>query len=200
MRQRILNAAYSEFRRRGFSRVGVDEVAAAAKVTKRTLYYHFDSKDELLAEMLQAQHELVLKSLQELAEQYADEPSVLIEKLFASLTAWSTKPRWAGSGYTRVAMELADLPGHPARIVAKRHKAMLESYLADLLARGGVAEAPARAREVLMLLEGAMALILIHGDPRYGEAAGHAALKLIAGARRPDAKARRKPGRKASIV
>jgi hypothetical protein len=28
-------------------------------------------------------------------------------------------------------IELADLPGHPARLIARRHKAMLETQLAD---------------------------------------------------------------------
>ena len=37
---------------KGVSRVGVDEIAAFAGVTKRTLYYHFKSKDELLASVL----------------------------------------------------------------------------------------------------------------------------------------------------
>ena len=48
-RARILDAAYGLFYRKGFGRVGVDEIAALAKVTKRTLYYHFTSKDEMLA-------------------------------------------------------------------------------------------------------------------------------------------------------
>jgi AcrR family transcriptional regulator len=59
-RKRILDAAYGEFRRKGYARVGVDEIAAAAKVTKRTLYYHFDSKDALLAAVLERQHELAV--------------------------------------------------------------------------------------------------------------------------------------------
>ena len=54
---RILQAAYRLFRQRGFTRVNVDEIAAAADVTKRTLYSHFESKDALLAEVLRAQHE-----------------------------------------------------------------------------------------------------------------------------------------------
>ena len=48
-RRRILDAAYELFYRKGFARVGVDEMAAFAGLTKRTLYYHFKSKDELLA-------------------------------------------------------------------------------------------------------------------------------------------------------
>ena len=53
-RQRILDAAYAQFRRKGFTRVSMDDIAAAAALTKRTLYYHFRSKDTLLAEVLQA--------------------------------------------------------------------------------------------------------------------------------------------------
>ena len=38
-RKRILDAAYRLFRRQGYSRVSMDEIAAATTVTKRTLYY-----------------------------------------------------------------------------------------------------------------------------------------------------------------
>ncbi len=51
-RQAILDGAYGLFRRKGFVRVSMDEIAASAAVTKRTLYYHFTSKDLLLAEVL----------------------------------------------------------------------------------------------------------------------------------------------------
>ena len=59
-RRRILDAAYALFRRKGFTRVSMDDIAGAAALTKRTLYYHFKSKDTLLAEVLEAQHALAL--------------------------------------------------------------------------------------------------------------------------------------------
>jgi hypothetical protein len=46
----------------------------------------------------------------------------------------------------------------------------------------GVAEAGERAREVALLMEGCLSLILIHGDPGYAAAAGRAARRLVAGA------------------
>ena len=46
-RQRILSAAYVLFRQRGYSRVDMDEIAAATAVTKRTLYNHFQSKESI---------------------------------------------------------------------------------------------------------------------------------------------------------
>jgi AcrR family transcriptional regulator len=178
-RQTILDAAYGLFRRKGYVRVSMDEIAALAGVTKRTLYHHFVSKDMLLAEVLQAQHVLALAAFRTFGEGLGGSPEIIIDKLFADLAAWSDSPRWAGSGFTRLVIELADLRGHPARLIARRHKAMLEGHLADLLANAGVASPRERAREIWLLSEGAIALILIHGDRSYASAAAEAAKSLI---------------------
>ena len=76
-------------------------------------------------------------------------------------------------------IELADLPGHPARLIARRHKAMLEAHLAELLARAGVEHPAEIAREIWLLSEGAISLILVHGDRGYSAAAARAAQKLL---------------------
>ena len=178
-RQTILDAAYGLFRRKGFTRVSMDEIAAKASVTKRTLYYHFASKDSLLAEVLEAQHALALAAFRTFGENLAGSPEAIIDKLFNDLAVWSDSPRWAGSGFTRLVIELADLRGHPARLIARRHKAMLEGHLADLLARADVASPRELAREIWLLSEGAISLILVHGDRSYAAAAAEAARKLI---------------------
>ena len=51
-REAIVQAAIAEFRANGFDATSVDKVAARAEVSKRTLYNHFPSKDELFAEIL----------------------------------------------------------------------------------------------------------------------------------------------------
>jgi AcrR family transcriptional regulator len=178
-RKRILDAAYAQFRRRGYSRVSMDEIAAATTVTKRTLYYHFKSKDSLLASVLEAQHVLALAAFQTFGDRLSGPPEAIIDKLFGDLAVWADKPRWAGSGFTRLVVELADLPGHPARLIARRHKALLESHLAALLAKTGVALPRERAREIWLLSEGAISLILVHGDRAYAAAAARAAKQLI---------------------
>jgi AcrR family transcriptional regulator len=178
-RQRILDAAYAQFYRKGFARVGVDEVAEAAKVTKRTLYYHFDSKDELLAAVLDAQHVLAMNTFRSWADRLEGDADEVVTRLFAELSKWSAKPRFSGSGFTRLAMELADLPGHPARAAAKRHKGLIEAQLAQMLAKSKVGKPAETAREIVLLLEGATNLILIHGDRGYAEAATRAAKALL---------------------
>jgi AcrR family transcriptional regulator len=178
-RKRILDAAYALFRRRGYGRVSMDEIAAATAVTKRTLYYHFESKDQLLAAVLETQHHLALTAFRTFGDKLSGSPEAIIDGLFRELAVWSDKPRWAGSGFTRLVIELADLPGHPARLIARRHKALLEVYLGELLAKAGVSRAGECAREIWLLSEGAISLILVHGDRRYAAAAAQAAKRLI---------------------
>lgn len=175
----ILDAAYVLFRKRGYHRVSLDEIAAAAEVTKRTLYYHFGSKDALLTAMLAAQSKVELSAFQTFGVQLSGTPEEIVEKLFTEVSIWSSKSGWVGSGFTRLVVELVDLPGHPAHEIARRHKAALEQYLAQLLANAGVSQPIERSREIFLLLEGAINMILIHRDQRYAVAAGQAARRLL---------------------
>jgi AcrR family transcriptional regulator len=50
-RERLLAAADSLFRQRGFADVSMQQIAEAAGVTKAAPYYHFKDKEELLAEV-----------------------------------------------------------------------------------------------------------------------------------------------------
>ena len=178
-RNRILEAAYKLFRRQGYSRVTMDDIAAEAKLTKRTLYHHFKSKDQLLADVLQAQHHLALLAFRTFGERLSGSAEAIVEALFRDLAVWADTPRWAGSGFTRLVIELADLPGHPARLIARRHKAQLERSFAELLARSGVERPTVLARAIWLLSEGAISLILVHGDRGYSAAASEAAITLV---------------------
>lgn len=51
-REAILQAAIAEFRSSGFEVTSMDKIAATAGVSKRTVYNHFPSKEELFAEIL----------------------------------------------------------------------------------------------------------------------------------------------------
>ncbi|AKA23097.1 TetR/AcrR family transcriptional regulator [Pseudomonas chlororaphis] len=51
-REAILQAAITEFRASGFDITSMDKIAATAGVSKRTVYNHFPSKEELFTEIL----------------------------------------------------------------------------------------------------------------------------------------------------
>jgi TetR/AcrR family transcriptional regulator of autoinduction and epiphytic fitness len=84
-RDAIIQAAIVEFRANGFEATSVDKVAARAEVSKRTLYNHFPSKDELFAAIL---HILWESSASELRRPYEPDRPVrdqLLELLHSKL-------------------------------------------------------------------------------------------------------------------
>ncbi len=178
-RQQIIDAAYTLFYQSGFIRAGVDAVADAAGITKRTLYQHFNSKDELIEVVLQHQHEMALKRIRKWAETIDGEPDQMVRTLFAKLAKWAAEKNWQGSGFTRAAVEFADLPGHPARKAARRQKKEVETYLVEKFASQGLDDAKQLVREVMLLIEGCQTLALIHNNLDYIDAARHAALILV---------------------
>lgn len=177
--RRIADAAYELFYKEGFAHVSVDAIALAAGITKRTLYYHFDSKDTLVAEVLALQHELALARIMRWASRARGDPAAIVTTLFAEFAAWARQPGWRGSGFTRAAMEFARSPGHPARIAARRQKAAVEDWLEGEFAKNGMANPQRLARQVVLLLEGCHSLILIHGDVIYADVASDAARVLV---------------------
>jgi AcrR family transcriptional regulator len=179
-RRRIINAAYEMFWRSGFARTSIDSIAVRSGLTKRTLYSYFRSKDDLLAEVLTYHVELAMERLQHIGKRMPTDRKGMIDSFFGQLAGWaSATPRWSGSGFTRLVVELADLPGHPARAIARKVKAVTEAWLADRLTKAQVSQPKARARDIMLLMEGSMALMLIHGDRSYIDAAARAAKRLV---------------------
>jgi AcrR family transcriptional regulator len=176
-RRRILDAAYGLFWRQGFLRVSMDDIAARANITKRALYQHFVSKDDLIKSALAHTSEFALSRLHQFKRPH--DIHEFIDSYFGQLSDWAAKPKWSGGGFTRVVIELADLRGHPARSIARQHKAAVEQWLIEVITAAGIRSAHQRAREIMLLTEGAMVLMLIHGDRSYAKAAALAAKALL---------------------
>lgn len=178
-RQAIINAAYTLFYQSGFMRTGVDAIADVAGVTKRTLYQHFGSKDELIGAVLEHQHQMALGRIRRWADCITGKPDQMVKQLFDKLLQWAGETGWQGSGFTRAAVEFADLPGHPARKAARRQKKEVETYLLEKFAAQNIDGAEQLVREILLLIEGCQTLALIHDNLDYIDAARHAAVVLV---------------------
>ena len=71
------------------------------------------------------------------------------------------------------------MPGHPAMKIGAAHKKKFEEWLRATFDAEGIADPLQLARQILLLLDGAFAVVLLHRDPSYMETAGEAAHKLI---------------------
>ncbi|MEZ2131122.1 MULTISPECIES: TetR/AcrR family transcriptional regulator [unclassified Sinorhizobium] len=183
-RERIVTAAAKLFYGEGIRSVSVDAVAEKAGVTKRTLYYHFTSKDELIAAYLDGRDQPNLALFQRWFGETEGDLSDKIKGIFDNLAKSARHSKWKGCGFLRTSAELANMPGHPAMKVGATHKKRVEDWLAEVFETATVKDARILARQVVLLLDGAFAVVLLHRDPIYMETAGAAAATLVAAAAR----------------
>ena len=167
-RQRILEAADELFRRHGIRAVGVEAIAEAADTNKMTLYRHFASKDELIAEWargLVAQKEA---AWDEIVAQHPGDPS-------AQLVFWSRRTakqlaqmQERGSAILNALAELPELD-HPARRVIDEHRQREHERIVALCREAGFPEPELTADQFYFLLEGAKTCVGCMGLRRAGE-------------------------------
>ncbi len=153
-RARILAAAKQLFYGRGIRAVSVDEIAAAARTNKMTLYRHFKSKDLLIAEYLRALATESDDVWDEIARAHPGDPS-------AQLRAWVTligghlgESGGRGCALANAAIELPEAD-HPARAVIEGHKTHQRDQLMLLCREAGYRRPDRLADEIFLLLEGA---------------------------------------------
>ncbi len=178
-RDRILSAANKLFYGQGIRAVSVDAIAETAGVTKKTLYYHFRSKDELIAAYIRSRDQPNLTAFARWFERAEGGLPDRIAALFLGLAQSARQTRWKGCGFMRTAAELVNMPGHPALKAGAAHKKSFESWVSDRLEAGGVVTAAVTARQIVLLMEGAFSTLLIHRDPAYAEAAAEAARVMV---------------------
>ena len=175
--EQILDTAAELFYRDGVRAVGVDRIAAESGVAKMTLYYHFRSKDELVAAWLRRRDDEWMSWLASAVERRRGSRLLAV---FEALREWFETPTFRGCAFVNAYGELGSSNPAAAEIVAL-HKRKLNEYLADLARQEGVTESDALARELLVLVDGAIVTASIQGNARPADDARGAAAKVIAG-------------------
>lgn len=180
-RDQILDAANRLFYSDGVRAVSVDAVAEKAKITKKTLYYHFRSKDDLITAYLELRDQPNLTLFKRWFDDAQGGIADKIAAIFAGLSKSSRHPKWRGCGFLRTVAELANMPGHPAVRVGAAHKKRFEAWLAEEFAAQtpNAALAATLARRIVILMDGSFSTMLTHRDPTYVDEAGHAAREMV---------------------
>jgi AcrR family transcriptional regulator len=167
-RQRILAAADDLFRRFGIRGVSVEAVAEAADTNKMTLYRHFASKDELVAEWVRGVVSRKEVQWDEIAARHVGDPG-------AQLVEWSraTARKFAEIEERGSAIHnaLAELPGsdHPARRVIDEHRLKEHKLIIKLCREAKFPDPELAADEFYFLVEGAKSCVQSIGLKRVGE-------------------------------
>ena len=180
-RERILAAAGELFGRSGVRAVGVDAIISTAQVAKASFYYHFPSKDDLVATWLRSDQARWVDRVRVYAERRADDAESRLVGFFDALADEIDRPDFPGCPYLNTAAELREAPS-AIRTVVVDYLDEVQEYLHGLVGQAGLADADQLAAALRLLVAGAMSCSLGLGgsaDPRPGL---NAALALVAAA------------------
>jgi AcrR family transcriptional regulator len=155
--RRVLDAASTLFYERGIHAVGVDTIAEAAGVTKKTLYDRFGSKEQLVVSYLQHRDERWRLNLAEHLARHPEPGTARILAVFDAAIAWSTVNSSKGCSAVNARAELGDgEEGDAVFPEVAREKTWLLETFGDLCREAGVEDADATARRLMLLYEGAI--------------------------------------------
>ncbi len=150
--------------------MGVDAVAAEAGISKRSLYDTFPSKDALVAAYLRQRMQPPSATDQPPAQQ--------VLALFDQLQARFAKDDFRGCAFVNAVTELAD-DCATARAIARQFKEARRQHIVSLLRQAGAADADTLGSHVALLIEGAIASMLVANDPAVAAQARDAAAILM---------------------
>jgi len=153
-RARLLAAAGELFYRQGIRAVGVETIAEAAGTNKMTLYRHFTSKDELVAEYLRQTAKQADNCWGRYRQAHPDDPLAQVRAWLAEMADHLSDTDSRGCALANAAVELPE-KDHPARRVIEEFKTAQRQRLIDLCRDAGLNEPDLLADELHLLLEGA---------------------------------------------
>jgi len=176
-RERILDAAYELFSRRGIQAVGVNEVIERAGVATATLYRHFPSKDALVLAFLDLREQRWTKDLIEAgAIRRGSNPEERLLAIFDVLDEWFHRDDFEAGSFIKVLLELG--PEHPAGGASVRHLEQLRAIVRRLAEEAGLRDIDSFARSWHILIQGSIA-VAAEGDTEAAQRGKSMARQLI---------------------
>ena len=157
-RERILATAHARFHRQGINATGVAELCTAAHVSKRTLYQHFATKDELVAAYLAAVAADPAYPPNAVLAREDLAPRARLLELYDTLASGRRPLR--GCPFVNAGIELTD-PGHPGRRVAAGYKEEFADRLSALARDAGARNADRVGHQLALLYDGAAARVVL---------------------------------------
>ena len=177
----ILETAERLFEANGFHATGVDQLAAKAGVTKRTLYKHFDSKEGLIEAVLRKHQARTMERIRSHVAKTDPKGAERLLVCFNLYREWFSQPCFAGCLFIKA---LNEFQQRSERLFTAAQQAKLElrDYLAELAEAAGVPEPQRLATQLQLILEGSIVIAQCESENEEIQVARELAEQLISAA------------------
>jgi AcrR family transcriptional regulator len=182
-RDHLVDTALQLFCAHGFHATGIDRVLRESGVAKKTLYNHFNSKNDLIIAALHKRDEDFMAkmrtSVARLAPQQDCSPCMArVLAFFDGLHEWFISPGFNGCTFINAS---AEFPGEddPIHAACAEHKQRLVQTLEQLLGDMALVDSGLAARQLALLADGAIVNAHTTGDLESAVYAKAAAQRLL---------------------
>ena len=173
----ILDVTEKLLYKSGIAATGMDLLVKTAGVSRKSIYRYFANKEELIVAALERRDLRWMHWFTTRVEQAPTSGERLLA-LFDALKDWFASDGFRGCAFINTSGETGD-PQDPVRQVARQHKQKLLDFVLRLCTEHGVQDPQALARQLLILIDGAITVALITGNPDAADDAQSVARTLL---------------------
>lgn len=156
-REKLITTATDLFYQNGFQAVGLDQILDAVGITKTAFYKHFESKDDLIVAVLEHRDQVDMTEWSTyFVERGGADPKSRLLSIFDLLDEWFAKPDFRGCLFMNASTEFP-FPNDPIHRTAARHNENLHILVQKMAAAAGASDPDALARQMMLLIGGAIA-------------------------------------------
>lgn len=176
-REKILTTAEQLIYRNGIHATGMDLLVKTSGVARKSIYRYFATKDDVAAAALNERDERWMQWFRTESDKGAT-PQQRILNMFTVLRGWFESEDFRGCAFINTAGEVGD-PADPVRQIAKLHKQKLLDYTLELTEQLNIEQPAVLARQLLILIEGAITMSYVMGDCSAADSARDVAKLLL---------------------
>ena len=147
-REHLVTTALRLFAEGGYHGTGIDAILKRAGVSKKTLYNHFRSKEELILAVLRHYDSVFRNDFMRRVELSSDSPRERLLSVFDVAESWFAKDEFYGCMFIKAIGEYSE-NSVSIREICKEFKRLVRDYFHDLCVQNAVRD-PRRSRMRLL--------------------------------------------------
>ncbi|NKB80527.1 MAG: TetR family transcriptional regulator [Nitrospirales bacterium] len=177
-RTQLIETAIELFAKDGFHATGIDTIAERSGVTKKTLYTHFRSKEELILATLHHYADRFRNEFMRQVDRQARTPKTRLLAIFDVAEKWFKKENFYGCMFINATGEYSKNDAS-IRHICIEYKRLMNGYIQELCQKFMAREPNKLAEEIALLLEGAIVTAQVSQQPTAAKIAKRVAAILI---------------------